>query len=133
MKNFKLLALFGLMFFTTCRLFAQDPQQAKEPDFVDIAEKQADALMKMLNLSDAQVFLVDSILQHDLPLYDEAITNVKKSGATTQQPYQAVADKWMNQIDCAYQKIFDEKQWEKYMKSSYGKEKKKRDKRLNHE
>jgi len=95
-----------------------------------MAAKEADKLMLLLELEDYQVFLVDSVLQHDMAAMLEEMENVKKSGASNQESYIVVSDKWLDGIDRAYQKIFSEKQWAKYLKSTYGKEKKKRDKRM---
>jgi hypothetical protein len=43
--------------------------------------------------------------------------------------YQAVQDKWMDQIDVTYKRIFTEKQWAAYLKSGAGKLIKAREKR----
>jgi hypothetical protein len=43
--------------------------------------------------------------------------------------YQAVQDKWMDQIDATYKKIFTEEQWKEYMKTGAGKAIKAREKR----
>jgi hypothetical protein len=43
--------------------------------------------------------------------------------------YQVVQDKWMEQIDNTYKKIFNPQQWAAYLKSGAGKMQKAREKR----
>ena len=43
--------------------------------------------------------------------------------------YQTTQDKWAEQIYNALQKVFDEDQWAKYLKSGAARDKKARDKR----
>ncbi|MDD2594789.1 MAG: hypothetical protein PHD11_03090 [Bacteroidales bacterium] len=130
MKYFRLSCLVCTVLFNVFQMTAQNPASQGPPDIPDMAAKEADKLMLLLELEDYQVFLVDSVLQHDMAAMLEEMENVKKSGASNQESYIVVSDKWLDGIDRAYQKIFSEKQWAKYLKSTYGKEKKKRDKRM---
>ena len=43
--------------------------------------------------------------------------------------YMAVQDKWMERIDAAYHGIFDDRQWQAYLKSGAAKAQKARQKR----
>jgi hypothetical protein len=43
--------------------------------------------------------------------------------------YQSVQDKWMEQIDATYKKIFNPQQWAAYLKSGAAKAQKAREKR----
>jgi hypothetical protein len=43
--------------------------------------------------------------------------------------YQAVQDKWMDQIDATYRRIFNDQQWAAYLKGGAGKAQKAREKR----
>ena len=102
----------------------------QEPDMDQIINTQLENLTRMFKLDDVQVFFVDSILQYNFPAMNEEFDQTRKTGASNQDTYQAISDKWMAATDDAFQKIFTEEQWQKYMKSSYGKEKKRRDKRM---
>ena len=105
-----------------------DPQPA--PDYDEIAAKQVNDLIDRYKLDDYQAFKVDTLLQHYVPIYNEALRRVRNSGASQIESYQKVVDFWGDFLDSEYQKIFTEAQWKLYMKSPAGKEKKKRDKRL---
>lgn len=107
--------------------FAQEPQ---EPDVNQIIDTQLENLTRLLNLDDVQLFFVDSILQYNYPAMMDEVTRARKTGASNSETYQVISDKWMAATDDAFQKIFTEEQWQKYLKSSYGKEKKRRDKRM---
>ena len=104
-------------------------QQQEEPDMDEYIEQEADRLQRILDLEDWQVFYVDSTLKHDFAamvverqeLIDSKVANVSM--------YQAVNDKWMDQIDATYRKIFSDEQWAAYLKSGAGKAIKARQKR----
>ena len=95
-----------------------------------IINTQLDNLTRMFKLDDVQVFFVDSVLQYNFPAMTEEFDQTRKTGASNQDTYQAISDKWMAATDDAFEKIFTEEQWQKYLKSTYGKEKKRRDKRI---
>ena len=107
--------------------FAQEPQ---EPDVNQIIETQLENLTRLLNLDDVQLFFVDSILQYNYPAMMDEVTRTRKTGASNSETYQVISDTWMAATDEALEKILSEEQWKRYMKSSYGKEKKRRDKRI---
>lgn len=107
--------------------FAQEPQ---EPNIPDMAAKQTESMSNMLKLEYYQEFLVDSVLQYNYQQMLDELNLAKKGGASNSESYQVISDKWMDACDKAYEKIFTPEQWAKYLKSQYGKEKKKRDKRI---
>ena len=109
------------------RAFAQEPQ---EPDVNEIIDKQLENLTRMFNLDDVQIFFVDSILQYNYPAMMDEVNRTRKTGASNTETYQIISDKWMAATDDAFEKVFTEDQWKKYLKSTYGKEKKRRDKRI---
>ncbi|MDD2293887.1 MAG: hypothetical protein PHD07_06740 [Bacteroidales bacterium] len=122
--------VFALMLCSTV-VNAQNPNGENEKvDVPEMAAKEADNLAKLFNLDEYQLFRVDSVLQANMAPMMEEMDKVKKSGASIQSSYQVVADKWLDETDRAFEKIFTQEQWTKYMKSAYGKEKKKRDKRM---
>lgn len=103
--------------------------QQQGQDVYQRAEEEADRLEATLHLEDWQTFYVDSTLKHDLPAIMEEFTRLSESGASNPDLYQTVQDKWMDQIDATYKKIFTEEQWKSYMKTSAGKAYKLREKR----
>ena len=106
---------------------AQEPQ---EPNIDEIINTQIDNLSRNFKLDDVQIFFLDSILQHNFPAMMDELGQAKKTGASNEETYQAISDKWMARTDEAIERLFSEDQWERYLKSSYGKEKKRRDKRM---
>ena len=111
----------------TSLAFAQEPQ---EPDINKIVNGQVENLTKSFKLDEVQVFYVDSILPFNYPAMVEEINQARKTGASNDETYQILSDKWMAATDEALEKVFTEEQWQKYLKSAYGKEKKRRDKRM---
>ena len=79
------------------------------------AEEEANRLQRTLNLEDWQVFYVDSTLQHDLAAILTEYEKLQASKVGNVTLYQDVQDKWMDQIDATYKKIFTEQQWADYL------------------
>jgi hypothetical protein len=129
MKNVKYYLTVLLALVTAGIASAQDPN-AKPPTAEEMAEAQADKFSTLLDLEYYQVFLIDSVMVHDFQAMMDEIAEVQKSGASNQESFMVVSDKWMDAVDKAFEKIFTPEQWQKYLKSGYGKEKRKRDKRM---
>ena len=104
-------------------------QQQDAPDIYEQAEVEADRLQRVLELEDWQVFYVDSTLKHDLPAMMAERDRLIASKVSNTSLYQAVHDKWMEQIDATYRKIFTDEQWAAYLKSGAAKAQKARAKR----
>ena len=104
-------------------------QQQEGPDVYQQAEDEADRLQRSLDLEDWQVFYVDSTLKHDLSAIMSEYEELQSSKVGNVSMYQAVQDKWMDQIDATYKRIFTEEQWKAYLKSGAGKAQKAREKR----
>ena len=104
-------------------------QQPEKPDVYEQAEMEADRLQRVLDLEDWQLFYVDSTLKHDFPAMMADYEELQKSKVTNTSMYQAVQDRWMDQIDATYQKIFTEEQWAAYLKQGAAKAQKARAKR----
>lgn len=121
------LAAFVLTFASAADLYAQ--AQTQELDVFEQAEKEADRLQNLLDLDDWQVFYVDSTLKHDFPAMMADYDELRKSKVTNTAMYQSVQDKWMDQIDQTYKKIFSEEQWAAYLKSGAARAQKARAKR----
>ena len=104
-------------------------QEQKQPDIYQQAEAEADRLQRFLELEDWQVFYVDSTLKHDYPAMMAEYEKLRASKITNTNMYQAVQDKWMEQIDLTYKRIFTPEQWAAYLKSGAAKMQKAREKR----
>ena len=112
-------------------LYAQNPQgEQGPPNFEELAAKEADNLMREFELDFRQVFLVDSLLQDMMPKMNEEMSAIQRSGATNREIFQITYDKWLDAIDKEYEKIFNDDQWKRYLKSTRGREKRKRHKRM---
>ena len=108
---------------------ASAQQQEKQPDVYEQAEQEADRLQGLLDLEDWQVFYVDSTLKHDFPAMMADYEELRKAKVANQSMYQDVHDKWMDQIDKTYMRIFTDEQWAKYLKNGTARAQKARAKR----
>ena len=109
--------------------FVASAQEQKQPDIYQQAETEADRLQKLLDLEDWQVFYVDSTLKHDWPAMIAEYDDLRMKKVSNSSMYQAVQDKWMEQIDKTYEKIFNPEQWAAYLKTGAAKLQKAREKR----
>lgn len=96
---------------------------------IEIAENEANRLQQMLDLNDWQVFYVDSTLKHDFPAMQDELMKLQEAKVSNSSMYLNVQDKWMEQIDNSYKKIFTEEQWNTYLKNGAAKQQKAREKR----
>lgn len=112
--------------------FAQQQQmspeeKAKKMD--EFIQQQVDKLESSLKLEDWQVFYADSILNHDYRALQEELDDLTDAKVSNADLYTQASDKWAERIYNAMNKILDEEQWAKYLKSGAAREKKARDKR----
>ena len=126
-RLFTILLLAAALLLSAPAARAQEPQQ---PDIDQIIANQVDNLTRNFKLDEVQVFFIDSILQYNYRAMNEAFEEARKTGASNSETYQAISDEWMQSTDEAFERFFTEDQWKKYMKSSYGKEKQRREKRM---
>ena len=108
---------------------ASAQQQEDAPDIYEQAEMEADRLQRVLDLEDWQVFYVDSTLKHDLPAMIAESEQLRAAKVGNVSMYQEVRDKWWDQIDATYKKIFTQEQWAAYLNQGAGKAQKARAKR----
>ena len=108
---------------------ASAQQQQEAPDIYEQAEMEADRLQRVLDLEDWQVFYVDSTLKHDLPAMIAESEQLRAAKVGNVSMYQEVRDKWWDQIDATYKKIFTQEQWAAYLKQGAAKAQKARAKR----
>ena len=130
MKSYHLPAV--ILFLSALFLFplsAFSQEQDKEKDIFQQAEEEADRLQRVLDLEGWQVFYVDSTLKHDFAAMVAEYEKLRASKVTNTSLYHVVQDKWMEQIDKTYRKIFTDRQWAAYLKSGAAKEQKARAKR----
>lgn len=128
LKSYGLTA-FAVVFMLLCLPWDASAQQPETPDIYEQAENEADRLQRVLDLEDWQVFYVDSTLKHDFPAMVAEFDELKASKVTNSSVYQGVQDKWLDQIDATYKRIFTEEQWNAYLKTGAGKAQKARAKR----
>lgn len=126
-------AFLCVMFVAAVRLFCGaeeiSAQDQKQPDIYQQAEQEADRLQRLLDLEDWQVFYVDSTLKHDYPAMIAEYDKLRASKVSNMTMYQTVQDRWMEQIDQTYKRIFTPQQWTAYLKSGAAKMQKAREKR----
>jgi hypothetical protein len=130
MKLKVLMMAFASMFvLLASQEMASAQQQQEAPDIYEQAEMEADRLQRVLDLEDWQVFYVDSTLKHDFPAMMAEYEQLRLAKVSNTNMYQDVRDKWLDQIDATYKRIFTEEQWAAYLKQGAGKAQKARAKR----
>ena len=131
--KYKAIKIFGIaaMLLLPFLAGAQQPQSDEEvaKQLREAIDQTIENYEKMLDLEDWQTFYVDSILTHDYEALRVELRALQTAKMSNADVYQQVQDKWAEQVYVALQKVFDEKQWEKYLKSGAAREKKARDKR----
>ena len=111
---------------------AQSADEAKaEKEFYESVEREIERLTNSLKLEDWQVFYVDSILTHDYKAMQDELRALQAKKVTNTDMYYDIQYKWQDCIYEAFQKVFDEDQWTKYLKSGAARDKKTRDKKRN--
>lgn len=132
--GYKAIKFFGItaLLLLPLWVWAQQQPQSEEEEIKQLREavdKTVESYENLLDLEDWQSFYVDSILTHDydaLRLELKALRNAKVANTDI---YVQAQDKWSEQIYNSLQKVFNEEQWAKYLKSGAAREKKSRDKR----
>ena len=101
-------------------------QNEKEEDPEESAHKQTEKLVKMLDLTEAQEFYVDSILVSNFVGYKAALDDLQKSGRSEYEIYKQTGQLWEKKRLDALKKVLDEQQYIKYLRHiGLGKEYKK--------
>lgn len=131
--RYKAIKFFGITALLLLPYLAGAQQPQGEEEQVKQMREAIDATVenyeKLLDLEDWQTFYVDSILTHDYDALRLELRGLQAAKMSNADVYQQVQDKWAEQIYVALQKVLDEKQWAKYLKSGAAREKKARDKR----
>ena len=110
---------------------AQQPQTEEEElkQMREMIDRTVDNYTSLLDRDDWQIFYVDSILTHDYEAMRQEVKGMRDAKMTNTEGYQRVQDKWAEQVYNAFQKVFNEEQWAKYLKTGAARDKKSRDKR----
>ena len=111
---------------------AQQPQEDEAKELKDLyvaIEEQVDNYTNQLDLEVWQTFYLDSILTHDYMAMRDELKGLRDAKMTNVDLYQTVRDKWNEQIYNSLEKVFNEEQWARYLKSGAARDKKARDKR----
>ena len=104
-------------------------EKKAEKDFHDSVEREIDRLTHLLDLEDWQVFYVDSIMNHDYKAMQAEMKELQERKVSNTDMYYDIQYKWQDKIYEAYEKVFNEEQWAKYLKNGAARDKKNRDKR----
>ena len=133
MKFFRLTCLLAVLsaFATPLKAQNQGPQspEQREKQMMEYIDKEVTRLTELLDLEYWQEFYVDSTLTHDYHAMTEEMQKLQVARVENSDLYINVQDKWAEQIDATYKRIFTEAQWKKYWKSGGERAKKARDKR----
>lgn len=133
MKFYRLLSVAAATLLSLFTAAAQNQQpltpEQREKQMLESIEKEVQRLSGLLDLEYWQEFYVDSILVHDLLARDEEIQSMAAAKVGNPDLYQAIYDKWAEQIDNSYKRFFTEEQWDKYWRTGGKKAKESRDKR----
>jgi hypothetical protein len=104
------------------------PEQ-QEKQMMEFIDKEVQRLTQLLDLEYWQEFYVDSTLTHDYHAMDEELMKLRQAKVENTDLYVGVQDKWMEQIDATFRRVFSEAQWKKYWKSGAERAQRARDKR----
>lgn len=104
-------------------------EKKAEKDFHDSVEREIDRLTHLLDLEDWQIFYVDSIMNHDYKAMQAEMKELQQRKVSNTDMYYDIQYKWQDKIYEAYEKVFNEEQWAKYLKNGAARDKKNRDKR----
>ncbi|MCR4859981.1 MAG: hypothetical protein K5910_04890 [Bacteroidales bacterium] len=131
--NYKSIKIFGIcaLLLLPFWLGAQQPQDEAEEikQMREAIDRQIESYTDLLDLADWQIFYLDSILTHDYESMRLELKGLRDAKIGNSDAYIRTQDKWTEQIYNSLQKVFDEPQWTKYLKSGAAREKKSRDKR----
>ena len=131
--NYKSIKIFwiGALLLLPSWAGAQQPQSEEEElkQMREMIDRTVDNYTSLLELDDWQIFYVDSILTHDYEAMRQEVKGMRDAKMTNTDGYQRVQDKWAEQVYNAFQKVFNEEQWAKYLKTGAARDKKSRDKR----
>ncbi len=128
-KAIKYFVICALSFLPFCAFAQQQSPEEEAKQFREALDKTVDNYTDQFDLEIWQTFYVDSILTHDYEAMQAELKALQSAKMTNQDAYTRVQDKWMEQMYNSLQKVFNEEQWDKYLKAGAARDKKARDKR----
>ncbi len=130
MKKLFLAAIVLLISLVPLAAQNQMTPEEKEKKLTEFIDKEIERLETTLKLEDWQVFYADSILNHDYRAMQAELDELIAKKVSNSEIFAQTSDKWCEKIYQSMNKILDEDQWTKYLKTGAGREKKARDKRM---
>ena len=131
--SYKAIKFFGISALLLLPLWLGAQQTQEEAEEIkqirEMIDKQVENYTDLLDLADWQIFYLDSILTHDYDAMRLEIKGLRDAKIGNTDAYVRAQDKWSEQIYTSLQKVFDEQQWTKSLKSGAARDKKSRDKR----
>lgn len=103
--------------------------QQADKELLESIDNEIERLTEMLDLDDAQIFYVDSILVHDYTEMQREFKALQEKKVSNADLYDAIQFKWQDQVYYSLQKVFNDEQWTRYLKSGAERNKKNRDKK----
>lgn len=121
----------GLMLLLSGAVFAQNPLSPEEEakKMRESIDKEIERLTDLLDLADWQIFYVDSTLSHNIPAMRAEQKMLQESKVSNSDLYWKTVDTWQEATFLQYRKIFNDTQWNRFMKTGGAKEQKAREKR----
>lgn len=121
----------GLMLLLSVAAFAQNALSPEEEakKIRESIDKEVERLTTLLDLADWQVFYVDSTLSYNVPAMRAEQKVLQESKVSNTDLYWRTVDTWQEATFRQYRKIFNDAQWNRFMKSGGAKEQKAREKR----
>ena len=128
-KAIKYFAICVLSILPFCAFAQQQSEEEELKQFREAIDRTVDSYTDQFDLESWQTFYVDSILTHDYEAMREEIKGLQAAKMSSSDAYTRVQDKWAEQMYNSLQKVFNEEQWAKYLKTGAARDKKARDKR----
>lgn len=122
----------SVLLFLSLSAFAQQQPMSPEEEAKQMRtaiDASIEEYTKLLKLEDWQIFYLDSIMTHDYQAMKDELDALSAAKVGNTDAYINVQDKWNEKIYNSLHKVFNEAQWEKYLKSGARRDKKARDKR----
>src|SRR5574344_1095985 len=113
-KRIFCVAIVSFLAFCSIPSFAQQQEKEKTPE--EVAASEVKAMVRELQLSDAQEFYCDSILTHNYTSMKSDFENLQKSGMQEASTYQFLKDRWQKKTLEALKKVLDDQQYIKYLR-----------------
>ncbi|MCQ2183830.1 MAG: hypothetical protein MJY62_00265 [Bacteroidales bacterium] len=134
-KNVLIQTVLAAMVFEAAVSFGAAAQNApstpeeREQKLIEMCEERVETMSRDFELEDWQAFYVDSILKHDYLEMQKEMEQLSRQRISNSSIYQDVQDKWAEQMDVAFRKVFNDTQWARYWKTGGEKAAKAREKR----